>query len=175
MNVTLRTLLKLQLGLTVFCFVAVAALLPGCSQKQPQMADEASPAPDAIETQIVEEHWPNGQLRLRKHVLTNEDGTTVDHGLYERWHDNGQKEYEVAYDHGKKEGTETRYHKNGAKWTQREFRDGKRNGPSTTWDESGEKVKEENWADGKPHGVWTVWKHGEIEWRHTFDHGVPAP
>jgi hypothetical protein len=126
-------------------------------------------------TEVVEQHWPNGQLRLRKHVLRLEGGRPVDHGTFERWHDNGRKEYEAVFSYGRKEGTTIRYHRNGRKAAQQEYRDGKRNGPSVSWDESGAKVKEENWADGRPHGTWTIWRNGKVEWTHTFDHGDPEP
>lgn len=156
--------------------IALAALLVGgCKQTPVQVTPDPPPPPSTTAAEVVEEQWPNGQLRLRNHVLRGDDGALVNHGSYERWHDNGEKEYEAVFVHGKKEGVEVHYHKNGRKWTQREFRNGKRHGPSLTWDESGELVKEENWADGKPHGAWTVWKHGEVEWRHTYEHGDPAP
>ena len=123
--------------------------------------------------ETVEEHWPNGQLRLRKQVLTLEDGSVVDHGRFERWHDNGKKEYEAVFIKGKKEGTTTRYHKSGRKATEQEYRNGKRHGRSVTWNDSGTMVKEENWKDGKPHGTWTIWEEGKVKWSHTYDHGKP--
>ena len=131
--------------------------------------------PLLAQTTLVEEHWPNGQLRLRKHVQIQADGTSVDHGTFQRWHDNGKKEYEANFVLGKKEGTTIRYHRNGRKATQQEYLKGERHGPSASWNEAGVKVKEENWAEGKPHGTWTVWQDGKIKWRHTYDHGVPAP
>ena len=122
---------------------------------------------------LVEEHWPDGQLQLRKQVQVQADGTTVDHGKFERWHDNGKKEYEATFVRGKKEGTTIRYHRNGQKATQQEYLKGQRHGPSTSWNDSGVKVKAENWFEGKPHGTWTIWKNGKIKWTHTYDHGVP--
>jgi antitoxin component YwqK of YwqJK toxin-antitoxin module len=130
--------------------------------------------PTSAQTTLVEEHWPNGQLRLRKHVLVQEDGTPVDHGRFQRWYDNGEKEYEAVFVLGEKEGTTVRFHRNGRKATQQEYVKGLRHGPSVSWNPSGIKVKEENWAEGKPHGTWTIWKNGEVKWRHTYKHGVPA-
>lgn len=144
-----------------------------CVPGSPTLGQVTQKAPEQT-VNLVEEHWPGGQLRLRKHVLHRDDGTVVDHGSFERWHDNGEKEYEAVFVHGKKEGTTVRYHKNGRKATQQEYRNGRRHGPSITWDATGAKVKEENWADGKPHGIWTVWQDGEVKWRHSYDHGVPA-
>ncbi len=123
---------------------------------------------------LVEEHWPGGQRRLQKHVLHLEDGTTVDHGSFVRWHDNGNKEYEAVFVMGKKHGTTIRYHRNGQKATQQEYLKGERHGRSTSWNEAGVKVKEENWYEGKPHGTWTIWQDGKVKWSHTYKHGVPA-
>ena len=159
------------LRMSALALVLATLTLIGCNRGREQV----SPDPPAPATETIEEFWPNGELRLQKQVMRTADGALVVHGAYERWHDNGEKEYEAVFLQGKKEGTETRYHKNGRKWAEREFRDGKRHGPSISWNESGEKVKEENWADGKPHGAWTVWKSGKVKWSHTYDRGAPAP
>ena len=104
---------------------------------------------------------------------TIEGGTVVDHGRFERWHDNGKMEYEAVFVNGKKEGTTVRYHKNGRKATEQEYKDGRRHGRCLSWNESGALVKEENWAEGKPHGTWIVWQDGKVKWSHTYDHGRP--
>jgi antitoxin component YwqK of YwqJK toxin-antitoxin module len=129
--------------------------------------------PPVPNVETVEEYWPNGQLRLRKQVLRLEVGSFLDHGSFERWHDNGNKEYEARFVRGKKEGTTIRYHKNGRKATQQEYRNGKRHGRSVTWNSAGAMVKEEHWMDGEPHGTWTIWEEGKVKWSHTFDHGKP--
>jgi hypothetical protein len=157
---------------TAFVAVVLLAAL-GATGAPPALASPPEhPEPTIV---VVEKSWPNGQLRLRKQVLVLPDGTEVDHGRYERWHDNGNKEYEAVFVRGRKEGTTVRYHKNGWVAARQEYRDGKRHGASVSWDASGTKVKEENWADGRPHGTWTIWKDGKVQWRHTFDHGDPEP
>jgi antitoxin component YwqK of YwqJK toxin-antitoxin module len=130
-------------------------------------------SPILAQAVLVEEHWPGGQLRLQKYVLHQEDGTTVDHGSFVRWHDNGNKEYEAVFVLGRKHGTTVRYHRNGQKATQQEYLKGERHGPSISWNDAGVKVKEENWFEGKPHGTWTIWQDGKVKWRHSYDHGVP--
>jgi antitoxin component YwqK of YwqJK toxin-antitoxin module len=125
------------------------------------------------DVETVEEYWPNGQLRLRKQLLRLEDGTVVEHGTFERWHDNGKKEYEAVFVQGRKEGTTIRYHKNGRKATEQEYSNGKRHGHSITWNDSGAMVKQEQWENGEPHGTWTIWDGGEVKWSHTYDHGTP--
>lgn len=143
--------------LAVFCAVAMPALaqLP------------------VANTEVVEEHWPNGQLKLRKEVLRLEDGSYVDHGSFERWHSNGNKEYEAFFVRGKKEGTTIRYHKNGRKATEQHYRNGRKDGRCRSWDNEGILVKEENWENGRPHGTWTIWEKGKVKWSHTYDHGKP--
>ena len=145
-----------------------------CASSGAGLAQSESERPRST-VRLVEESWPDGSLRERKQVLVHDDGTTVDHGSFERWHDNGEKEYEAVFLYGKKEGTTVRYHKNGRRASQQEYKDGQRHGVSLSWDDSGEKVKEENWFEGKPHGSWTVWQDGKIKWRHAYEHGVPAP
>ena len=122
----------------------------------------------AAQTTVIKEHWPNGRLRLSKQVLQNDDGSTMNHGKYERWYNNGNREYEAVFVLGKKEGTTVRYHRNGIKANQQEYHNGQRHGRSVSWDPSGVIVKEENWNEGKPCGVWTVWEDGKVKWRHTF-------
>ena len=149
----------------------VAVLAIGCVRHLHAAASDASsPA-----TAVVEEHWPNGQLRLRKQVLRLADGATVDHGTFERWYSDGGKEYEAVFVDGGKEGTTVRYHRNGRIAASEEYRGGKRHGASVSWDDAGRKVKEENWTDGRPHGTWTIWRDGQVEWAHTFVHGDPTP
>jgi antitoxin component YwqK of YwqJK toxin-antitoxin module len=140
---------------------------------QPVRADSGDPPTPRHET--VEEHWPDGKLRERKQVLRLEDGTTVDDGPFERWYNDGTKEYEAVFVRGKKEGTTVRYHRNGKVASRQQYRDGVRNGPSVSWNDKGEKVKEENWADGRPDGTWTVWEDGKVAWTHRFVHGDPDP
>ena len=125
------------------------------------------------DVETVEEYWPNGQLRLRKQTVRLGDGTVVEHGTFERWHDNGKKEYEAVFVQGRKEGTTVRYHKNGRKATEQEYSDGERNGRSSSWNDSGVRVKEEQWKNGEPHGTWTIWDDGKVKWSHTYDHGSP--
>ena len=151
--------------------ILVIMLVAGCSQRVQQVTVQKP----AVSVELVEEYWSGGELRLRKEVLRQSDGTLVDHGSFERWHDNGQKEYEAVFVLGKKQGTTVRYHKNGRKSSHQEYENGKRHGRSVSWDAAGTKVKEENWADGRPHGIWTVWKDGKIKWSHTYEHGVPGP
>ena len=93
---------------TVWLIAAMMLWVPfGCSQSKPEAsldpAAKTAPVAD-IDAELVEETWPDGTLRLRKYVLRQDDGTTINHGTYERWHDNGEKEYEAVFVNGKKRG-----------------------------------------------------------------------
>ncbi len=149
----------------------VAALVLGCVST----LHAVPPDPPSGTPEVVEEHWPNGQLRLRKQVRRLDDGTTVDHGTFERWYGDGGREYVAAFVDGRKDGTATRFHRNGRIASRQEFRDGTREGARVDWDDAGGKVKEEFWADDRPHGTWTIWRDGEVEWTHTYVHGDPSP
>jgi antitoxin component YwqK of YwqJK toxin-antitoxin module len=148
--------------------IVLGLLMAACVVGGPTFSQQ----PDG-ELETIEEFWPDGQLQLRKQVLRLEDGTVVDDGTFERWHSNGEKEYEAVLVRGRKEGTTVRYHKNGRKATEQEYRDGKRDGRCVTWNDAGVMVKEEHWKDGKPHGTWTVWEDGKVKWSHTYVEGKP--
>lgn len=154
--------------------VALLCLPAGCTQVDRKTPPNQAAAQTAGGVETIEEHWPNGQLRLRKQVLIDADGTPVEHGPYARWHDNGEQEYEATFVHGKKHGLATRWHKNGRKWLLEHYEQGQKHGLTRAWDENGVIRKEERYANGKPHGVWTIWdKRGRIRWQQRYLHGKP--
>ena len=86
------------------------------------------------------------------------------------FYDNGQKEAEVNYKDGKRDGLWTRWYKNGQKKSKGNCKDGKRDGLWTDWYENGQKKSEENWKDGKLDGLGTGWyengqKRAEENWK----------
>jgi len=128
-----------------------------------------------VETvEIIEEHWPDGSIRIHSEMIGDAGGEPVYHGRYARWHENGKPEYEVIFDHGRKVGRAVRWHMNGEIWIEEFYVDGLKDGACRTWNEAGELVKEERFAQGKPHGTWTVWKKGRVKARSCFEHGVPV-
>lgn len=144
------------------------------TEAQSLSAEKTEPQAARPSSQVVEEFWPDGTPRLRKGVVIGPDGRPVNHGRYERWFENGQKEYEATFIRGKKHGTATRWHRNGQKWIEEHYLNGQRNGISRTWDQKGNLRKQEEHLNGKPNGVWTVWyADGRIKWRAEFDHGKP--
>ena len=132
--------------------------------------------PQVEKVDIVETHWPNGKLRVRKEVIRAPEGTLVDHGLYTQWYTNGRKEYEAVFVRGKVHGVETQWHRNGQKRTEQHYDHGLRHGPRYCWDQDGKKRKEEHYVKDQPDGTWTIWdKNGRIKWQGAFDKGVPLP
>jgi hypothetical protein len=142
-------------------------------------ADRDAPAPRADAepgppVEVIEELWPDGQLRLRAETVLQPDGTRVNHGTYTRWHTNGNKEYEATYVHGEIDGVAFAWHKNGQLWTEEHYQRGIRHGIRRNWDENGRLRGEESYFDGKPHGTWTIWKgDGSVKWHGHFEHGRP--
>ena len=158
--------------LVSFVLAVLLCLPAGCKHG----AKKTSLKGPAEKVEIVEQHWPDGKLRLRKHVLKHPDGTAVNHGTYSRWYNNAQKEYEAVFVMGRKEGTATLWHRNGKEWTEEHYVDGKKHGARYTWDDDGRRRKEEHYFNGKPDGTWTVWdKKGRIKWQGSFDRGIPKP
>ena len=152
--------------------VASLCLWPSC---RPGAIKTTSQHP-ADKTEIIEQRWANGALRLRRQVLSDPDGAPVDHGTCTWWHDNGRKEYEATYVRGRKHGTATRWHKNGQKWIEEHYARGRKQGLRCIWDQSGAKRKEEHYVKGKPHGIWMAWdKNGKIKSRQEFDPPSPRP
>ena len=139
---------------------AVLALTAGCLRQGESRLDAAPALGRAVQTcavEAVEEHWPDGHLRLRKEVYRQADGSTVNHGRYQRWYPDGQAEYKCAFEHGRKHGVTTMWHRNGQVWTQDHHVHGVRDGVFRTWDDQGRLRKEEHYCDGLPCGTWTVW------------------
>lgn len=153
-------------------FVGGLAVLPAC-QITPSHAPADTPPADV---QTITEHWPDGGLRLERHVLRLPDGTFQDHGLYTCWYPSGQKEYEGLYVSGQLHGVEVRWHDNGQKAVEQHWDHGVRHGPRYNWDPQGRLRKEEFYVNDRPDGTWTVYKdNGEVKWQQKFRAGNPLP
>ena len=147
---------------------------------RPERANPATDTParphQASATELIEEFWPDGQPRLRRHVLRKPDGTLLDHGTFTRWYQNGAKEYEAEYLQGQLHGIETAWHANGQKRSEQHYDHGLRHGVRRNWDEQGRLRAEEHYLKDRPHGTWTIWKgDGSIKWQARFQHGQPVP
>lgn len=153
--------------LSRIALVAVAAtMIAGC-----RPAQRGNPRPiQPVDTRVVDEYWPGGELKLRKHVRTLPDGRVVEHGMFTTWYTNGQKEYESRYIDGELDGVETSWHPNGQKWVETHYFSGKRHGRRRIWNDEGTLTKEEHFEYGKPVGVWRSWKSsGKLRSEQRFD------
>lgn len=149
-----------------------SSVLSACASTQPRAAERNSDT----DVQTITEHWPDGRVRVERHVMRLPDDTLQDHGLYTCWFPSGQKEYEGLYVRGQLHGVEVRWHDNGQKAVEQHWDHGARHGPRYNWDPQGRLRKEEFYVNDRPDGTWTVYKdNGEIKWRQKFSAGDPIP
>ena len=165
--------MRTDLRTMVMMPAVVLCSFTACRHAARQETQTLSPAEPS---EVVEEFWPGGELRVRKEILSQPDGSVVEHGTFTQWYAGGQKEYEAEFVRGVLEGTEIRWHENGQKSTETEYVGGQRHGHRRVWDRAGALRKEEHFLDGQPHGTWTVWHpDGRIKAQSRFDKGVPLP
>ena len=98
--------------------------------------------------------YPPAPARLCNYVEKDEHK----HGLEQRWYDDGQKEFEITWKHGKKNGVETVWFENGQKWIERTWKDGKQDGAEWWWYDDGQKQMEITWKDDEQYGLGQCWK-----------------
>ncbi|MHC5114832.1 MAG: toxin-antitoxin system YwqK family antitoxin [Planctomycetota bacterium] len=148
-------------------------LLAGCASTPDDAFEAAAYTTPEPETWVIEEHWPDGSLKLRRTVVEASDGTLLDHGTYTKWHMNGREEYEATYVYGELHGAETSWHMNGQRHVEAHYQHGVRFGTLRSWDPEGRLRREETYFEGRPHGTWTIWTaDGAVKWQATFEHGA---
>ena len=69
------------------------------------------------------------------------------------WYKNGQKQGEVNYKDGKKNGRLTTWFEIGQKWYEYYYKDGELDGPSARWYKNGQKEDEVHYKDGNEEKV----------------------
>ena len=109
----------------------------------------------------VETRWPNGQLE-EQYTTVYYDGTgrTWKSGPYRSWYQNGQVEYDGAYDDDLKALTWTKWDSSGRKIEQVSYVAGKKHGPEITWHSNLKKHKSYQYHHGELHGKCTLHKPG---------------
>lgn len=141
-------------------------LPPSVSREQPRQIPnyEATAAPDAIEslldggqaepleplgrqTEIIRERYPNGSVRIERHVTQDEKRNYVNHGPWTMWDQQGNLLAKGKYQFGRQEG----------QWVRRYVapRDGILQLPSLRGFER-PVVSTLHFADGQLHGPWTI-------------------
>ena len=95
----------------------------------------------------------------------------VENGLYQSWHENGQKWEEAHYVDGKHHGLYQSWHPNGQKEIEMTCPDGK----CLYWHQNGQKYMEGTWVNGKRHGLFQRWnKNGTLLEEGIYEHGLNA-
>ena len=88
---------------------------------------------------------------------------------------NGQKEMELNFKDGKKDGLWVLWHENGKKRMETNWKDGKEEGLKVGWHENDKKEREFNYKEGEPDGLWTVWwKNGQKQSETIWKDGIPV-
>jgi hypothetical protein len=116
-------------------------VLTGCSERLPQSG--------AFELEVVEEHWPDGTLHVRRTAITTGDGSRLNHGPLSVWYETGELRSEGHWRHGQKHGHFVFWHKNGQKAKEFTWSKGLGNGLFISWDDQGNELRRESWRDGQ--------------------------
>lgn len=112
-------------------------------------ATEADDCPLEGTARIEEEHWPGGQLKLRRHVVETSEGKLVQHGELEVWYESGKPRSVGNWANGQKDGHFTFWHENGQPKAEVDYRHGRAEGTAIFWDEAGHELRRENWRGGQ--------------------------
>jgi len=78
-------------------------------------------------------------------------------GLATTWYKNDQKEAKINYKYGKIDGLTTLWYDNGQKEAEINYKYGKRDGLAKTWYENGQQQAEMNYKSGNRDGLTTTW------------------
>lgn len=156
-----------------------------------QTPDPVAPGATANGTpvEVLQDRYPNGQLRVERHVIRDQAGNFVNHGLWTAWRSDGNKIGGGEFDQGKRQGVWTRwfdpgespllsgpvYRKHqGPYFSEGTYVDGELHGPWIIYDAHKQKISHWEFDGGQQHGVWTWWyPNGQKEREMFFDHARP--
>lgn len=128
---------------------------PSSDEPAPSTA-RASDEPPALEpvgdVEVVEDHWDDGTVRVRRQVRRDGEGF-VNHGLYQRFFKTGVVQEEGPYRDGLRVGLHTVYYLSGQRKTETPYVDGREHGLRKTYVALGPLVREEPFERGLLHGV----------------------
>jgi antitoxin component YwqK of YwqJK toxin-antitoxin module len=92
-----------------------------------------------------------------KRVAELYDRDWIENGLYQSWHDNGQKKAERTHVNGKLEGLHQRWYANGQKWEECTCVNGLIDGLYQRWYDNGQIQEECTYVDEKKEGLYQTW------------------
>lgn len=127
------------------------------------------PGPDQ-RLDVIEVRDERGELTLRRGVLRDPDGM-VNHGAFQRWHQNGQMAEDGHYLAGARHGRYTVIADSGLKETEIEYRRGVKHGESLTWGKLGVLRERANYVDGVLDGPYEA-RQGETNVRGRYAKGL---
>ena len=135
----------------------------------------ASHATRIGEVKTYDERYPNGKPRTTWAGGVADDGRFLLHGIETWYHEDGSKQWEAAYELGRKVGPETYWSRQGRRlWSWDHRADG--TSTWTQWWRSGQKRAESTWRGSNAHGVSRRWNEdGTLAAETTFNTGRPAP
>ena len=134
---------------------------------------EVGEATDPTDEKIVseQEQWPNGKARLNWSWFKAANGTPVLQGKETWFYENGNEQYEVTRENGKKIGLEECLRPDGSKQWMRNYQ----NDGSMVWTSywpNGAKKSQSNWQGGWAQGLTTVWDaNGNVVRKINFKNG----
>lgn len=100
----------------------------------------------------------------------------LENGLFESWHDNGNKECQVNYVNAKKEGVYKEWYESGNKYKEIIFNNDKMNGLNIKWHENGVKKYECMYVNGLKNGFEKDWdKYGNLTCINNYTLGKYTP
>jgi hypothetical protein len=127
-------------GVQVLALLA-SGLFTGCAEQPSQSG--------ALKIEVVEQHWPDGGLHVRRTVMTTGDGRRLNHGPLTVWYETGEPRSEGHWHDGRKHGHFVFWHQNGRKAKEFTWSDGRGNGVFIAWDEQGVELRRELWRHGQ--------------------------
>jgi antitoxin component YwqK of YwqJK toxin-antitoxin module len=96
-------------------------------------------------------------------------------GFYTEFFDDGQRKFEIAYEHAKLNGPIKRWDAAGTLLYEAVFVDDVEQGPYTRWHPNGEVSEEGSYRDGKRHGSVTMYNEdGDVLIQLEFANGEPV-
>lgn len=128
----------------------------------------------AADTQVVEEKWPDGSVKVRREVTSDVRGGPVQNGLETRYFHGGAKQSETTFRQGVLEGPWHEYYQSGAVKAEGTYRAGQKDGVETTYSERGQKSGEVTYRTGVRSGSLTRWQGSHKVYEAQFEDGHPV-
>lgn len=126
-------------------------------------------------TEIVNERYPDGTVKIRREMKQDASGSYIRHGEWKEWDEKGNLIAEGQFDSGERHGVWTRWYRpneaelfsqspynkfQGPYISQAEFKKGQLHGKWVIYDRDQRKISEWEFVDGIRHGLSQWWHAG---------------